>query len=241
VLVIGVLLVLLVIALSLFVTSLRAARERQLKTCRATLRNEGNIRSRFELRAEDPSGALRFRFTLDEANLAAANEPAVLHAVRGQTAALPAPAAEAPARGGGKRKPNQAVAAAKKIQEKGKGAVETTSTITSWMASVAYLVGGRFGGGLRRTATKVRRVQEVGREATEAPDRAGVAADTIARPVTTPPPMRKSDARRSCPPNTAVPASSLRHNQTSAIGVMTSVSKNNPGSESRWEIFRKAA
>lgn len=58
-----------VIAIALGVGLSALVRARNRTTCRLELANLGNIRSRYELRAEEPTGALEFQFMLNGASL----------------------------------------------------------------------------------------------------------------------------------------------------------------------------
>ncbi len=58
-----------VVAVIAFTTVLKWQRKRLRTICRLEIQNLGNVRSRYQLLAEEPAGALRFQFTLDGVNL----------------------------------------------------------------------------------------------------------------------------------------------------------------------------
>jgi VWFA-related protein len=166
------LLVGLIIAAVLWSRSLRAQRSVQVKSCDVELINQGNSRSRYELRAEDPSGLLKFQFALHDANLVqradggAAVAPGAGRPV--QTAAT-VPATAATAEAGGQRvNPKAAVDAGVAKGQRGLSVVEN---ITAWMMNVAYLIPGVGGQRLRSQVSQARTVQYDVHEGLEMPGR----------------------------------------------------------------------
>jgi VWFA-related protein len=152
----------LIVALVLWTRSLRVQRAVQVKSCDVELMNLGNSRSRYELRAEDPSGHLKFQFALHDASL-------VQRADLAATAAAPAGGAAQPAGAGQPRG-----SARDKVYagvRQGQRAVGVMENITSWLMNVAYLLPGRGGQQLRSQVSQSRSVQYDAHEALEKPGR----------------------------------------------------------------------
>ena len=157
----------LVVAFVLWLRTLRSQRQVQIKTCQVELTNQGNARSRFEVRAEDPSNTLKFQFALHEASLAtridAGGRPAPAQpAARG---AAPAPAAAA---GPDKLNPKAAVDKGVAAGQRGLSVMEN---ITAWLSNVSYLMPGTGGRKMRGGISQVRGVQYDAYEGLEMPGR----------------------------------------------------------------------
>jgi hypothetical protein len=78
----------------------RAQNKSRRQVCRLEISNTGNVRSRYELKVEDTSGALDFRLTLNGANLPQ-KQVLVSSAAPAKAPASPAPAARPAAAGTG--------------------------------------------------------------------------------------------------------------------------------------------
>ncbi|MCC7360148.1 MAG: VWA domain-containing protein [Anaerolineales bacterium] len=156
----------LIVAFVLWLRTLRSQRQVQIKTCQVELTNQGNARSRYELRAEDPSNALKFQFALHEAGLAtrpdAGGRPALAQpAARG---AAPAPAAA----GNDKLNPKAAVDKGVAAGQRGLSVMEN---ITAWLSNVSYLMPGTGGRKMRGSISQVRGAQYEAYEGLEMPGR----------------------------------------------------------------------
>ena len=159
-----------IIAAVLWSRSQRVQRSVQVKSCDVELINQGNSRSRYELRAEDPNGLLRFQFALHDANLVqSAGTAAAAQAQRGQPAAAGATAATPAEAGGARPNPKAAVDAGVRKGQQGLSVVEN---ITAWLMNVAYLIPGVGGQRLRSQVSQARTVQYDVHEGLEMPGRA---------------------------------------------------------------------
>ena len=170
-----VLLVGLVLAFLLWLGSLRSQRQVQEKLCAVEVANEGNVRSRYELRAEDPSGMLKFEFMLNDADLAQrAGEP-----VDAKTAAANAAApAQAGAAAPGEKQPNETVEKAKgawnkanEIETKAVNTVNYTSMFSTWIVTISYLLPGGLGQSMRNSMSGLFSTQYQVRNVVDAPGR----------------------------------------------------------------------
>lgn len=159
------------VALLLWLVSLRSQRQVQEKLCAVELINEGNVRSRYELRAEDPSGMLKFEFMLNDTDLAQrVGEP-----VDAKTAAAAQPRAlAAPA----EKQPNATVAKAKDtwnkanaLENEAVATVNTGSVISNWIVTVSYLLPGSLGESLRESTAGMRSTQYQVRNVVDEPGR----------------------------------------------------------------------
>ncbi len=164
------LLVGLLVAVALWLVSLRSQRQVQEKLCSVEVLNQGNARSRYELRAEDPSGMLKFEFMLNDTDLAQrAGEPVTAVSA----AAEPRPVGVAT-----EKQPNPTVAKAKEVwtkanelENKAVATVSTGSVISNWIVTVSYLLPGQLGQGLRESTAGMRSTQYQVRNVVDAPGR----------------------------------------------------------------------
>jgi VWFA-related protein len=155
----------LVVSLLLWGRVQRSQRAVQVKTCQVEISNHGNARSRYELRAEDPTGALKFQFALNEAGLAhRAGTPAAAAPDRRLAAGGSAPAAEAD----GRRNPKAALNAG---IEKGQRSLSVAENISVWLMNLSYLVPGAAGRQLRGQVSQSRTLQYDVHEGLEMPGR----------------------------------------------------------------------
>jgi VWFA-related protein len=163
------------IAFFLWLASLRSQRQVQEKICSVEVLNEGNVRSRYELRAEDPSGMLKFEFMLNDTDLAQrVGEPvdektAAVAAVAGPARAVAAPE---------EKQPNATVAKAKEawgkanaLENKAVATVNTGSVLSNWIVTVSYLLPGTLGETLRESTAGMRATQYEVRNVVDAPGR----------------------------------------------------------------------
>ena len=160
------------IAFLLWLGSLRTQRQVQEKVCGVEVQNQGNVRSRYELRAEDPSGNLKFEFMLNDTDLAQrVGEP-----VEARTAAAAAPAntVGAPT----EKQPNPTVAKVKDtwqkanaLENKAVATVNTGSVISNWIVTVSYLLPGSLGESLRESTAGMRATQYEVRNVVDTPGR----------------------------------------------------------------------
>lgn len=146
-------------------------RTRYRRTCRVTVRNLGNVPSRYRLRAEDPSGALRFRFALDDVDLrqrqvapvevaapkpsgrvaeeaAPPDEAETVREPRSRDRAARARAGRQPTRSGWKR-----------VQEKSRWALNVGRILSDTLGAVGALLPTSMGRPLKRLATQMRQQQ----------------------------------------------------------------------------------
>lgn len=169
----------LIIAFVLWVRTLRAQRQVQIKTCQVELSNQGNSRSRFEVRAEDPSNTLKFQFALNAASLA-------LRPEAGGAARASAPAGRpgaAPA-AGEEQKKLSAKAAVDAGVAKGQRGLSIMENITAWFVNVSYLMPGSGGRKLRGQVSQARSVQYDAYEGLEMPGRVERVVKAAAPPPT---------------------------------------------------------
>ncbi len=161
------------IAFFLWLRTLRSLRQVQEKICGVEVLNQGNVRSRYELRAEDPSGMLKFEFMLNDMDLAQrVGEP-----VDGKTAAATAATARvdaAPA----EKQPNPTLAKAKEtwtkanaLEAKAVATVNTGSVLSNWIVTISYLLPGTLGASLRESTAGMRATQYEVRNVVDTPGR----------------------------------------------------------------------
>jgi VWFA-related protein len=158
-----------IVALVLALRNLRAQRLVQAKTCEVEIVNQGNVRSRYELRAEDPAGKLKFEFMLNDTDLAVrAGEPVT-------SRALMVPGTPAPGTNG---KPAGAVARVKEglgkaeeVEQKALRTVNAGSMISNWIVNISYILPGSVGRNLRDSTAGMRSAQYNVRNTVDAPGR----------------------------------------------------------------------
>ena len=160
------LLVALIVALLLWLRSLAAQRQVQVKTCAVEVSNQGNVRSRYEIRAEDPSGMLKFEFMLDDTDLAQrAGEPVDARAGVAQAAPREKPGAAAVTQVKG------VMAKATALETKAVDTVNRGSTITTWIVNISYILPGSLGDSLRGATSGLFATQYQVGHAVDAPGR----------------------------------------------------------------------
>ena len=135
---------LIVATVMVFLALLRRQRQRCQRTCRLEISNLGNVRSRYELRAQDLSGVLLFTFALDGTSLQEAGGGEV---VTTQPARPTAPPAAKPA-------PATPKAGLKKTKSWAMGAGNIVAEVLN---SVGMLLPRSAGAPLMRTAASIRR------------------------------------------------------------------------------------
>ncbi len=173
----------LIVAFVLWVRTLRAQRQVQIKTCQVELNNSGNSRSRYELRAEDPSNTLKFQFALHEASLATRHDA-------GATGRASAPAmrpggAPATAAQAEEQKKLTAKGAIDKGVATGQRGLSIMENITAWLVNVSYLMPGSGGRKLRGNVSQVRSAQYDAYEGLEMPGRVERVVKAAAPPAVT--------------------------------------------------------
>ena len=162
------------IAFFFWLRTLRSQRQVQEKICGVEVLNQGNVRSRYELRAEDPTGMLKFEFMLNDTDLAQrVGEP-----VDAKTAAM---AGATPARMDGvpaEKQPNPTLAKAKEtlnkanaLEAKAVATVNTGSVLSNWIVTVSYLLPGTLGETLRESTAGMRSTQYAVRNVVDTPGR----------------------------------------------------------------------
>jgi hypothetical protein len=145
----------------------RRQRQRSRRTCRLELANLGNVRSRYELRAEDPGQALQFSFVLDGARLhgRSVTPPAAPSASNGTFASGQAPSTsnetfasgQAPSASNGTFASGQAAASSLEKAGRAKGwAMRTGSVVASALSTLGALLPRSAGGPLRHVASQIR-------------------------------------------------------------------------------------
>jgi VWFA-related protein len=157
------------VALVLALRNLRGQRQVQAKSCEVEIINQGNVRSRYELRAEDPAGKLKFEFMLNDTDLATrAGEPVT-------SRALMVPGTPAPGTNG---KPAGAVARVKdglgkaeQVEQKALRTVNTGNLISNWIVNISYILPGSAGRSLRDSTAGMRSAQYNVRNTVDAPGR----------------------------------------------------------------------
>jgi len=138
------------------------------KTCQLEINNEGNIRTRYELKADDPLGALKFQFMLNGVDLAKPPDlpPPPL-------AALPAPA---PRNGRSAAQASRGEKAAKGSGLKAAGgrAYASSSILANILGTVGYMLPRSMGDplvkasmGMRQAQTNTDRMRDVSRDANQ--------------------------------------------------------------------------
>jgi hypothetical protein len=143
-----------------------------------------NVRSRFELKGDDPARVLRFQFLLNEGPLAVTRSRGAVQAQPAQSqpaqpaALVPVTAAPAlpAANGNGKGKGKKAAPPAQRfnpdiVQHKTAKLFDFGNMITGWLVAVSYFVPGRAGSVLRARVATVRGAQFDAQETTEMPGR----------------------------------------------------------------------
>lgn len=139
--------VLIVATAMVLLALLRRQRQRCQRTCRLEISNLGNVRSRYELRAQDPSGILRFTFALGGVTLQGAGGG---EAVTTQPARAAAPPAAKPAPAGSK-------AGLKKAKQAKGWAIGAGNVVAEVLNSVGLLLPRSAGAPLMRMAASIRR------------------------------------------------------------------------------------
>src|SRR5579859_3774120 len=160
------------VAFLLWLFTLRSMRQVQVKTCSVEVANEGNVRSRYELRAEDPTGMLKFEFMLNDTDLATrAGEPVE---VRSAAVAAPAAGQAAPA----EKTPNATIEKAKgawtkatEVERKAVNTVDYSSMFSTWIVTISYLLPGGLGDSLRNSMSGLFNTQYQVRNVVDAPGR----------------------------------------------------------------------
>lgn len=142
---------------------------RRQKIYRLEISNLGNVHSRYELRAEDPAGALRFQFTLKGARLPQRSVPQVTAV----TTKVPASSPTGPTRGRGREATGQAL--------------RTGSAIADVVSSVGAILPRSVGAPVQRVAHPMYQAQRTARHAARLPTQVGRAmpASSATRPQTT--------------------------------------------------------
>jgi hypothetical protein len=161
--------VIVVIAIVLLIVIARWQRSARRSTVRVFITNEGNLRSRFNLRAESAGSDLAFRFALNGASLPATYTPA--------PAAPFAPATSAPAAYSVPATPE--AASSYSIPEP-KGP-PLASLIADLLMGVGYILPGSAGQGLMSAASRIRYGQAVTDRAGKVAGRVGAVAGSTAR------------------------------------------------------------
>jgi hypothetical protein len=184
-----------VIAVAAVVWALLARRQRQRsrRTCRLELANLGNVRSRYELRAEDPAHALQFSFVLGGARLygRSVTPPAAPSTSNGTFASGQAPSTGQ--RGELVEPSGQATASSLEKAGRAKGwAMRTGSVVAGALSTLGALLPRSASGPLRQVASQIRRGGGSVRRAEHLTRQAGRLRPK-ARPGT--PPLRQAQGR----------------------------------------------
>lgn len=160
------------VAFVLWLLTLRSQRQVQVKACAVEVANEGNIRSRYELRAEDPSGMLKFEFMLDNTDLAQRVGEPVAAGAAATTVAARGPSAST------EKTPNQTIEKAKgawtkasEVERKAVNTVDYSSTFSTWFVTISYLLPGGLGDSLRNSMSGLFNTQYAVRNAVDTPGR----------------------------------------------------------------------
>jgi hypothetical protein len=141
----------------------QAQRVQQAPVCRVLLTNTGNMRSRYSLRAEEPSGAFEFRFGMNGVLLQAS---AVVYggqgAVVSSTQQPVAVTTRSAAPGGTAKAPPSAAQLSASTKSLAAGATKTMATasvVVEFLAGLASFLPARLGAPLQQAAGSVRRRQ----------------------------------------------------------------------------------
>jgi hypothetical protein len=149
-----------VIAIAAVVWFLLARRQRQRgrRTCRLELANLGNVRSRYELRAEDPGQALQFSFVLGGARLYGRSVTPPAQA-RASPSAQPTSAGPSTGRRGELVEPSgQAPSASLERAGRAKGwAMHTGNAVAGALSTLGAILPRSASGPLRQVASQIRR------------------------------------------------------------------------------------
>ncbi len=204
-----VMIVLVVYAWGLMRNIVRAQASGFQKTCQVEINNQGNARSRYELKADDPIGALTFQFWLNGVNLAKPPEPPPA------AEPTPAPRKGAPASGA---QPAGGAGAKSGLKDAGNRAYASGSILADMLTTIGYLLPAALGSRLvsvgmsmRQAQTASDRVRDVGRSANQLK----ATASGQSPYATYPTPSSGASGPEAAPPSVAAP----RGRETSSVSV----------------------
>jgi VWFA-related protein len=150
----------------------RAQKRRRLEVYQLGISNLGNVRSRYELWAEEPMGALEFQFALHGVNLPQRSMPQVTEAAIGavvEAPAVPPVPASSPARpdsAGAQRAASPAIGG---VGQRAGKALRTGDAITRLVSSIGAVLPRSLGAPLQRAIRPVRQTQSTASRATRLP------------------------------------------------------------------------
>lgn len=148
--IVGTVAVAVVTAVAILVVA-RVQKARLQKKVRLEITNAGNVKSRYNLRAEEPQGALRFRFILDGDSLPVHTAAAAGRSTAGQPAV-----ARTAARGRDKAGSQGKAGGAR---QKADGVMQTSNALAGLLNLVGSLLPRSMGIPLQQKASQMRRVQ----------------------------------------------------------------------------------
>jgi hypothetical protein len=128
----------------LTVAIVRGQRRRQVRVLPVEIRNQGNMRSRYDLRADDPDGALTFEWRCDGAPL-------------GRRQVVEQADLEPPARELQRPALPSEASAARQVQERASGAMRASSGLSAFLNTIASLLPRSAQGPLRRISRQIGR------------------------------------------------------------------------------------
>lgn len=143
----------------------KAQRVQQAPICRVMLTNAGNVRSRYSLRAEEPSGAFEFRFSMNgvflQASAVTLGGPSVVAATPARPVAATSGSSAQTGTSAAKKAPSsaQVAASAKAVTQGVTKTMATASVVVEFLAGLASFLPARLGAPLQRAAGSVRRRQ----------------------------------------------------------------------------------
>jgi hypothetical protein len=118
--------------------------------------NEGNIKSCYDLRAEDPQGILQFQFTLDGDSLPVHGSVAAAQSPTGREAGRQVPSKPAPETGG--------------VRQKAGGMIQMGGAVAGLLSMIGSLLPRSVGIPLQQRASEIRRVQAQASYAQQVPN-----------------------------------------------------------------------
>ncbi len=181
------------------VTRLRKARLQQ--RFRLEIANEGNVPCRYDLRAEDAGGVLRFQFLMDGDDLPAYGSVAASGPADRQESGRPAPA--------------RAAAQTQGVRQKAGRAMQAGGVVAGLLSMLGSLLPRSIGIPLQQKASEMRRVQARASYVQQVPNQMAWLKSSAQRAVPGLPSRKESAAEQ--PPEPAVPGDGLVWSQTPTV------------------------
>jgi hypothetical protein len=169
----------------------RVRKARLQARVRLELHNEGNVRSRYDLRAEEPEGVLRFEFSLGGDSLPLHGPVAAAPAPTKRQAERPSRDRPAPKSGGARQKAN--------------AVIQTGGAVAGLLSMVGSLLPRSVGIPLQQKASEMRRVQAQASYAQQVPNQVAWLKSSAARAVPGAPAAKPAEAAPPPEPSTSGP------------------------------------